>query len=52
MTSVWFFPMVPGAVTALSAAIVAKVVDTGRATQARCFFGLSYSPLAASTDKL
>lgn len=33
MTSVWFFPMVPGVVTALSAAIVAKVMDTERATQ-------------------
>ncbi len=40
MTSVWFFPMVPGVVTALSAAIVAKVVDTERATQARCLFVL------------
>lgn len=34
MTCAWFFPVVPGVVTALSAAIVAKVVDVRCATQA------------------
>ena len=35
MTSVWFFPVVPGVVTALSAAIVGKVVDAESAAQVR-----------------
>ncbi|KAK9903430.1 hypothetical protein WJX75_005365 [Coccomyxa subellipsoidea] len=33
MTSVWFFPVVPGVVAALSAAIVGKVVDPRSAAQ-------------------
>ena len=35
MTSVWFFPVVPGVVAALSAAIVGKVVDPRSAAQVR-----------------
>ncbi len=38
MTSVWFFPVVPGVVTALSAAIVGKVVDAKSAAQVRLSF--------------